>query len=304
MDDSGFEKAVAELTPDKHHLIAGFAGGMKYDTPQIEENLLSYIQENPKDFQYRIKENYKKLFTKNIPEIFLGKAPELYFSDDMRFKGNILFLVFSLFPLLVLVYGSVKLYFHHKHMFIIFGNFFVIALLFFTIFFTLNRYFLIFLPLMFLVFTYGLREISLKHKFISTLCILQIAAIYLLSNSIYINTEKYKDKYYNLKQQAGIWLLENNISHTQTNILERFPIVTYYSGTKNRWITPYTDNIEDIQEYAAYNDIDFLVVDTMDFLTYRPELKKYLEITPPNMTLLKEFSNEENQKVILYQFKK
>gem|GEM_PF-2470203 len=36
MDDAGFEQAVAELTDDKHHLIAGFAGGMKYDTPQIK----------------------------------------------------------------------------------------------------------------------------------------------------------------------------------------------------------------------------------------------------------------------------
>jgi hypothetical protein len=36
MDDAGFERAVAELTPDKHQLIAGFAGGMEYNTPQIE----------------------------------------------------------------------------------------------------------------------------------------------------------------------------------------------------------------------------------------------------------------------------
>jgi len=33
MDDEGFEKAVAELTPDSKHLIAGFAGGLKYDRP-------------------------------------------------------------------------------------------------------------------------------------------------------------------------------------------------------------------------------------------------------------------------------
>ena len=39
MDDAGFEQAVGELTADKHHLIAGFAGGMKYDTPRIEGSL-------------------------------------------------------------------------------------------------------------------------------------------------------------------------------------------------------------------------------------------------------------------------
>jgi hypothetical protein len=33
MDDKGFEKAVAEMTPDSKHLISGFAGGLKYDKP-------------------------------------------------------------------------------------------------------------------------------------------------------------------------------------------------------------------------------------------------------------------------------
>ncbi len=71
MDDPGFEQAVAELTPDKHHLIAGFAGGMPYDTPSIEENLGSYVSKNPGDFFSRILTNQLKLFTQNLPEIFL-----------------------------------------------------------------------------------------------------------------------------------------------------------------------------------------------------------------------------------------
>lgn len=85
--------------------------------------------------------------------------------------------------------------------------------------------------------------------------------------------------------------------------MERFPIVTYYSGSKNRWITPYTNNAQDIVEYAYFNNIEYLVVDTMDFLTYRPELSQLLEKTPENMILLQEFTNEKQQKVLLYKIK-
>jgi len=86
--------------------------------------------------------------------------------------------------------------------------------------------------------------------------------------------------------------------------MERFPIVTYYSGSKTRYITPYTSDIADIYEYGNYNDIDILVVDTMDFKTYRPELSEYIDTIPENFTLLEEFTNTQWQKVILYQLKK
>lgn len=86
--------------------------------------------------------------------------------------------------------------------------------------------------------------------------------------------------------------------------MERFPIVTYYSGSKYRYITPYSDDIQDIYEYGNYNDIDILVVDTMDFLTYRPALQKYLDEIPENFSYLQGFENEKWQKVILYSLQK
>ena len=86
--------------------------------------------------------------------------------------------------------------------------------------------------------------------------------------------------------------------------MERFPIVTYYSGNKNRWITPYETKPENIIKYAKYNDIDILVVDTMDFLTYRPFLKDFLTETPRGMERIKVFSNTRKQKIVLYKFKK
>ena len=86
--------------------------------------------------------------------------------------------------------------------------------------------------------------------------------------------------------------------------MERFPIVTYYSESKTRYITPYTDDIQDIYEYWDHHNIDILIVDSMDFKTYRPKLIEYLDTTPENFIKLKEFQNENLQKVILYQLKK
>ena len=70
MDDSWFEQAVAELTNDKHHLIAGFAGWMKYDTPQIKGNIVSYIAKDPLSFfsksSHKLEESYNKKSSWNI----------------------------------------------------------------------------------------------------------------------------------------------------------------------------------------------------------------------------------------------
>jgi hypothetical protein len=63
------------------------------------------------------------------------------------------------------------------------------------------------------------------------------------------------------------------------NILERFPIVTYYSGTNNRFITPYTDSLKELLIYAKFNKIDYLIVDSLDFKKYRPNLVFLLDET-------------------------
>ena len=301
MDDAWFERAVAELTPDKHHLIAGFAGGMKYDLPQIEGTLWEFILKDPKVFIVRVITNQKKLFSRNLPEVFLGKAPQLYFSNDSRFS-HIPFLIFSLLPLLILLYGTYKIFREQKLFLWLSLSFFLPAFMFFTLFFTLNRYFLIFLPLFLIIFCYGLQNIEYKKKYILPLFIGNIIIIFLLSTLIYYNIESSKDEYYNLKKDAGEWL-KNNTSW-EIKLMERFPIVTYYSWSKTRFITPYTNNIDDIYEYGIYNNIDILVIDSMDFKTYRPELLEYLDKTPENFLLLKLFENNLWQKVILYSLKK
>jgi len=47
-----------------------------------------------------------------------------------------------------------------------------------------------------------------------------------------------------------------------------------------------------------------LVVDSMDFQTYRPSLSSYLSQTPTRFEKIKEFHNHKGQKVILYGLKK
>jgi hypothetical protein len=193
-----------------------------------------------------------------------------------------------------------------RDFFLIFIAFFIPASIFFTLFFTLNRYFIIFLPLIFIVIAYGLSQIKLwKYThWVQALLSLQLISILLLSTLVYYNTESPKDDYYRLKKTAGQWLNENLENTEDLKLMERFPIVTYYSGSKTRYITPYTTNIDDIYEYGSYRDIDILVVDTMDFKTYRPWLVDYLDVAPENFTKIKEFSNEQGQKVILYRLEK
>jgi len=317
MDDSGFEQAVAELTPDNKNIIAGFAWWMPYSKPNIEGSLTTFISKDPLGFGNRFLTNQVKLFSKNFPEIFLWKSPDLYYWDDARFS-HFLFFIWSLLPISILVYGLIQIYKKQKTFFLNSLAFFIPAALFFTLFFTLNRYFLIFLPLLLVAFCFWIQCINIwtRKTLIQRFFIWNFISILLLSTLVYYNIEKPKDEYYSLKQEAGQWLLnfcsqeiinpycsiqkwENTVS-----IMERFPIVTYYSGSKTRYITPFTDNIQDIYEYGVYNNIDILVVDTMDFQTYRPQLTQYLETTPKNFIKLQEFKNTQNQKVILYALKK
>jgi len=307
MDDAWFEQAVAELTDDNTQLIAGFAGGMEYTKPQIEWSLWAFILADPRAFISRVLQNQIKLFTKNIPEIFLGKSPNLYYSTDSRFT-NIFFLMFCIIPLFILLYGIYQLYKKEKEFLWNIGAFFIPACLFFTLFFILNRYFLIFLPFLLITFVYGIYSLKnlwnniMWSTLISYFLTWNIVSIFLLSTSVYYNIESPKDEYYTLKQEAGIWLRKNK--NMELKIMERFPIVTYYADSKTRYITPYSDDIQNIYEYGIYNNIDILVADTMDFKNYRPWLTKYIEQTPENFSLLKKFENDKWQKVILYTLKK
>ncbi|MFA5917225.1 MAG: hypothetical protein WC850_03215 [Candidatus Gracilibacteria bacterium] len=299
MDDEGFEQAVGELTIDNHHLKSGFVGGLKYEKGEEKGGLKDYLLANPQDTISRILGNQIKLYTKNLPELIVGDAVKLY-------QKSYLFLPILLIPLFLVVFGMYKMFVRKEFEFlIIFFSFFSTASLFFTLFFVLNRYFLIFLPLFLVFIVYGLQEIKLS-KIAKIICTGTLILIYLLGNYVYYNSVKTEDDKYEVKKIAGEYikkLIPLSSKLTNLKIMERFPVVTYYSGTKERWITPYTDNLENLIEYAKFNKIDYLVVDTLDFKTYRPKLDFLLKDDFENESLHKiQTFQVNNQKVILYKF--
>lgn len=313
MDDAGFEQAVAELTPDKHHLIAGFAGGLKYDKPRIEWSLVSYISDDPQWFISRIWVNQKKLYSKNLPQIIVWDAYRVWNSPDSFLYKNPLFLIAILFPLVLLVFGIYKMVSKKEYRLILSVlPFFLTASFFFTLFFTLNRYFLIFLPIFLIIMIYWLQELKLKklqnivHIWVSLLLI----ALYSLWLYSYYNTYKVHDDRFEVKKLVGEWILWTNekdeLQYAKIwwiRVMERFPVVTYYSKSKERWLTPYTDNLADIVEYAKHNNIHVLVVDTLDFKTYRPALHDLLDETKDHEWLdLLQVIEKNGEKVILYWF--
>jgi len=344
MDDDGFEKAVAELTPDKKHLIAGFAWGLKYNKPKTQITLKNYILEDKTRFLNNWLENQKKLYSKNLPNIIDWNARGLYFNIHSNFfYKNKIFLIVITIPLLLFVIWIFNLYKNKKRdILIILFSFFFIASVFFTLFFTLNRYFIIFLPLFLVIIVYAIQTIDKNisftwtgfskkplnknkfsmHSFIKIFLSLNIVLLYSLWLLSYYNTYETADKKYEIKKIAWTWLNENNKytnknspiipfhkgDRSNLNILERFPIVTYYSETNNRFITPYTSSLTDLLVYAKFNKIDYLIVDTLDFAKYRPKLdfllneKKEFKWFQRIKTFKKEF-NWKEQKVIIYKIK-
>ncbi len=303
MDDEGFEQAVWELTFDNHYLKSWFVWGLKYNKWEETKWIKNYILEKPFDTFLRILKNQKKLYFSNLPEIISGNAKNLFNSKDSFLYKNYLFFIISIFPLFLVLYWIYMMIKNKNYDFlIIFFSFFLIASLFFTLFFVLNRYFIIFLPLFLVLLVYGIKNIKL-WKYFNYLIIFWIISFYFLWNFVYYNSVKNNDYKYEIKKTAGIWLKQEFKSQEDLKIMERFPITTYYSWTKERWLTPYTDNIENLIEYARYNKIKYLVVDSLDFKTYRPNLVFLLLDNYENKSLNKIVSFQENwEKLILYKF--
>lgn len=329
MDDDGFEKAVAELTPDSKHLIAGFAGGLKYDKPTTWITLKNYILEDKARFLNNWLDNQIKLYSQNLPNIIDWPARLLYQNiDSTLFYKNKIFLVFLIIPLFLFFIWFYNLYRDKKRDILIsLFSFFFIASIFFTLFFTLNRYFIIFIPLFLLIIVYWIQTIdkvfnfswtgfnkkSLDknkisgHKILKIFLILSFIGIYLLWLLSYFNTYKLADEKYEIKKIAWEYLLKNK-ERKNINILERFPIVTYYSWTNHRFITPYTSYLTNLLTYSKFNNIDYLIVDTLDFAKYRPKLDFLLNeekdfIWLEKVKVFKKDFNWEEQKVIIYKIK-
>lgn len=311
MDNDWFEKAVWELTPDKHHLMAWFAWWLKYDKSYENLSLKKYFLDNPHKIMSRMLDNQKKLYSQNLIRIIWWWASDLYQVEWSRiFYKNILFYLISLLPILLCLYWIFSLIKNKKYYFLIsFLSFYLTASFFFTIFFVLDRYFIIFLPIFIVLISYWLENIKYNNKIFHNLLFYSIWIVLILIYSLwllsYYNSNKWLDEYYKVKQLAWEYLKEYHNSKVNLKIMERFPIVTYYSWTKQRWITPYTDKLQDIIEYAKYNNLDYLIVDTLDFKKYRQNLIFLLEkkLVNNDISILKEIEYNE-QKVIIFKINK
>lgn len=298
LDDSWFEKAVWELTEDKKHLIAWFAWWLKYDKPVKWPWIVNYLKDNREEVTNRFINNQKKLYLKTLPKLLIGDSIETYNDPNFLFYNKKPFLFVLLFPIFLLIYWTIKLIFKKNawkqdsiNLIIILWSFYILASLFFTLFFIIDRYFLIFIPILLLIIIYWWQELfSINSKTLSAKKYVSKnlfnASKYIIFSSIlmfvfllwlinYYTYHQFDDDRYELKRDAWIWM-KKEICESEDlcdyKIMERFPIVTYYSWTKERWLTPYVDNIDDLLTYALYNEIDFLIVDSMDFEKYRPEL--------------------------------
>lgn len=312
MDDDGFEQAVGELRSDNLWLIAGFAWGLKYEKPAEWESFKNYIFSNPSQVLERIGENQVKLYTQNLPHIILGNAFTLHSIEWSNFfYKNPLFWILLLLPLGMIFWGIIALIKNGEwFMVAVFASFFFVATFFFTLFFVLDRYFVIFVPFFLFFFVYGLQSWKIKNTFwewgkyiIFSWIYASILALGLLS---YYNTFAWEDAKYEVKKEAWEYLSQYHFSGENLRILERFPVVTYYAGTKERWLTPYTDKLENLITYARHHSIDYLVVDSVDFATYRKDLDFLLSFPDERYPWLKKFKEFEKnwQKVILYKIEK
>lgn len=231
-----------------------------------------------------------------------------YQNPSFKFHNNKVFFAILLLPLLLILNGVYKMIVNQTSFITIVAPFFIIASVFFTLFFVIDRYFLIFIPISLLVMVYGVQEFPNKESFRSTRYVLFfviLLGIYGFGAQSYFFNHSVDDDKYRLKMEAGVWLNKNVCKKEVCSyrIMERFPVVTYYSGTKERWLTPYVDNLGDLLEYASYNNVSYLVVDSEDFETYRPELRFLLDSGRKykGLKVLKRFEKGEDV-VVLYEF--
>lgn len=311
MDDEWFEQAVWELTNDSHYLKSWFVWWLAYKEWEKSKSLRNYLLENPYNTIKRITDNQIKLYTKNLPELISWDAIKLFYSKDSSlFYKNYFFYFIFLFPVFFTLFWIYKFFINKNYDFlVIFFSFYITASLFFTLFFVLNRYFIIFLPLFLVFLVYWIQELNkiFINNSIKYIFIFIVLWIYILWNYTYYNTYKLDDDKYKVKKVAWERIKNNLISNpwdiNNLKVMERFPITTYYSGTKERWLTPYTDDLEKILEYAKFNKIDIFVVDSLDFKKYRNNLRYMLEDSFKNelLTRLQTFQVKW-EKVILYKF--
>ena len=312
MDDAGFERAVGELTDDKKSLKSWFVWGLKYEKSTGEYSLKTLIMDDPQKFFNTWKQNVGKLVVEILPKMIIGDFIKTYQDPNFKFKRYTVIYYLLFIPLFFTFYGFALMYIDKRRFIIfVFVPLFLTASAFFTLFFVLERYFIPFLPLLLVFMVYGMQWLWRKLTSLQVLRALFFAMMTLCISLLWIHyfINNMSIEKYTVKKVAGERISEHMDTEfpgrTSLRIMERFPIVTYYSGNWERWIVPYA-NQADIITYAKYNNIDLLVVDSLDFARYRPTLSFLLD----EKSILKNpvfepiyVSQKFWEKVILYKIK-
>lgn len=310
MDDDGFEKAVWELDDTKTKLVSGFVGWLKYEKPVWDYSIKDYVIKNSHLFFTTFEQNQKKLYTETLPHMVIGDAIKFRQESSYFFVKGFPFLFLLYIPFAFILIWLWQMFSKEEtHLIITIFPLFFIAALFFTFFFVLERYFIIFLPFIFIVMLYWAQNLFQveDNPQLTKFIILTTLLVGVQWIGFWYDAHQDPTANYQVKEVAWEWLAQNKSTlfpwKEVVRIMERWPVVTYYSWEKERWLTPYTDQVSDVVTYAKANQIDVLVVDTLDFLQYRPQLKILLSSLKTQwLEKIIAFNDKQGNKVILYKF--
>ena len=287
-----FERINGELTADQHALKIGTIGGITYhedDYPQL--TTFGYLRSHLPQMCYRLLLNTSKLFTETFPRLlgtwWLGVLSVIGFLWYALRRHQLAWLI---------------------------GGLVWLNLLLFSLFFILDRYIIIVLPLLYLGAILAGRELVEripKHKIHP---LYYFGAVVLLvwglttSNAVGRLQQKVVTAYQKMataqimpyeKKEAGEWLKQQA---SAPRVMERIPITSYYANAPERILLPYTDDLNALLTYARAQRAQYLVVDNREFLTTRPALAWLLDPqqAPVSLRLLRQFRHGDYV-TILYQ---
>ena len=280
------EKAKYLLTEDKHNFVSWFSEWLKYSPPNREISISNYLFDDFWNNITTIINKQRIIIFNQLPKIVLWDVLITYNKTSFPFYQNKFILIIIYLPVLFFLFWLYKLLItklikitHQRNFLIILFPFFLVTVMISSLFSMENNFFIVFLPIILIIVCYWAQcLLQSEEAILSAAKFLTISFLFIavfLQWTLHFNTyNKYNDEKFNIKKEAWIWVKENTWSWIVKNpkIMELSPIVSYYWWAKERWPIPYTDNDEDIIEYAKYNKIDYLVVDLLDFKS-RPELE-------------------------------
>lgn len=237
--------------------------------------------------------NQKKVFVSILPWLVISDVLKAYENENFILWKSNFFLVFSIFPLFLIIYWTYKLLFtriirltEKKNLMLISIYIFICFSIFLSLTYISEKDLIIFLPLILVVMVYWWQEILYNEDYNSSMfsyVFKYVWVIFIISwlfvSWIWNYYSTYNDDYkYQLKKDLWISIKEKNIENKENLwIMEDIPTITYYAWEENSFNIPKWINLNDLIKYAKENKINFLVVDSFDFPELHPNLDFLIE---------------------------